>query len=67
MLSINPAGAVIGYYYDAGGQMHGFRPTGDGAFTKFDPPASFYTGTEVINRAGTITGSYLDTSVLSLK
>ncbi len=36
--AINPAGAITGYYSDAGGTPHGFLRAPNGKFTSFDPP-----------------------------
>ncbi|MGA7048496.1 MAG: hypothetical protein WBY98_19685, partial [Candidatus Sulfotelmatobacter sp.] len=65
--SINPAGAITGYYLDASDVYHGFLRAADGTFTTFDvldAGTSFYEGTGPlsINPAGAITGWYFDTS-----
>ena len=38
--AINPGGAVLGYYIDAGDARHGFLRTRDGAITTFDAPGA---------------------------
>ena len=59
--SINPEGAITGYYYDANFVDHGFLRAPDGTFTTFDPPGSGNgTNPSGINPAGAITGSYKD-------
>lgn len=59
--SINPAGAVTGYYYDATGLAHDILWACDGTLTIFDPPGTDLNGIfgAFINPAGTITGYYL--------
>jgi hypothetical protein len=59
--SINPAGAITGYFFDANNLIHGFLRAPDGTFTTFDAPGagtSAYQGTTAfsINLAGVITG-----------
>ncbi len=58
--SINPAGAITGFYCDATG-CHGFLRAPDGSFSTFDAPddgcGTFPSG---ISPAGAITGSYYD-------
>jgi hypothetical protein len=59
--SINPAGAIAGFYYDASGEQHGFVRAPDGAITTFDVPGSTGTGFPIsINPAGEIAGNYSD-------
>jgi hypothetical protein len=66
--SINPAGAIAGYYTDASGVYHSFLRAPDGTITEFDVPgagtgAGQGTGTQFgvsINPAGTIAGTYTD-------
>jgi hypothetical protein len=58
--SINPAGAITGFYSATSGHDHGFVRATDGAFTTFDPPGSIYITPSGINPAGAITGYYLD-------
>jgi hypothetical protein len=66
--SINPAGTITGYYWDANGANHGFLRTSDGTITKFDAPGAATTTTnsgtqaESINPAGEITGTFEDVS-----
>src|SRR5947207_15941891 len=38
--AINPAGTISGRYADAGGAIHAFLRTPDGAFTTFDAPGA---------------------------
>jgi len=75
---IDPQGAVVGWYVDAGNVNHGFLRTPDGRFTTIDVPGAgtvggyCATGTfwplmkgttaQNINAAGTITGIYTDPS-----
>lgn len=67
-LTINPAGAITGYYQDAQEAIHGFLREPDGTFTTFDAPgaattmADFGTLAISINPAGVITGYYSDGS-----
>ena len=59
--SINPSGAITGYYQDASQGWHGFLRATDGTLTTFDPPGSAtVTYTFSINPAGAIAGEYLD-------
>jgi len=62
--SINPAGAITGYYSDAiiGFPTHGFLRAPDGTITTFDVPGAMSTGGSSINPAGAITGYYQDAS-----
>jgi hypothetical protein len=70
--AINPAVAVTGTYFDAGGLIHSFLRSPDGTITAFDPPGatcslstqntcSFAVG---ITPEGTIVGGYAETGVL---
>jgi len=56
--SINPAGAITGFFLDANFVPHGFLRTPNGAITPFDPPSSTGTTPEAINPGGVITGYY---------
>jgi hypothetical protein len=56
--SINPAGAITGYYYDANFVGHGFLRSSNGTFTTFDVPGLTSTFPSSISQAGAITGSY---------
>jgi hypothetical protein len=57
--SINPAGTITGYYYDANGVGHGFVRRSNGTATTFDVPGlTYYTAPASINPAGAVTGSY---------
>lgn len=56
--SINPAGAITGFYCDAF-TCHGFLRDRNGTFT-VDPLGSLFTQANSINPAGAITGSYCD-------
>lgn len=68
--AINSAGAITGYYFDAGNLIHSFLRAPDGTVTTFDPPGatcSVSTSNECsaasgINPAGVISGSYQDAS-----
>jgi hypothetical protein len=57
--SLNAAGAITGFYFDADLQSHGFVRETQGAFTSFDAPESFKdTQPTGINAVGEITGWY---------
>jgi uncharacterized membrane protein len=60
--AINPAGAVTGYFFNAGatGVAHGFLRAPNGTFTTFDPRGATVTIPTAINPAGTITGQFFD-------
>jgi predicted membrane protein len=59
--SINSAGIIVGYYFDANFLFHGFLRAPDGSFTTFDVPGDvFGTFGSGINSAGVITGTYCD-------
>jgi hypothetical protein len=57
---INPAGAITGYYFDAGFAAHGFLRAPNGTITTFDPTGSQDTFAFSINPVGVIAGYYLD-------
>lgn len=62
-LSINPAGAIAGYYSDAGGNWarHGFVRQRNGTFTVVDGPGnSGVTMAYGMNAAGEVFGIYYD-------
>jgi hypothetical protein len=64
--SINPAGAITGYYLDASFAFHGFLRGRDGTFTTFDAPGGGNINVvRSINPAGMIAGDYSDTSSVS--
>jgi probable HAF family extracellular repeat protein len=54
---INDRGQVVGYYYVASGQAHGFLYTA-GTFIPIDNPAGTNTNALGINNSGQIVGSY---------
>jgi len=58
-ITINPEGAVAGYYADASDVPHGFLRTPDGTFTTFDAPGANSTFANSINPGGVITGYYV--------
>ena len=68
--AINSAGAITGYYFDAGGLIHSFLRTPEGTVITFDPPgATCSTSTSNtcsvsydINSAGVVAGTYQDAS-----
>jgi hypothetical protein len=67
--SINPAGVIVGNYYD-GVTYHRFRRLADGTLTVIDVPGAgtgqFQGASPTsINPAGEITGFYLDTNNVS--
>lgn len=58
-MSINPAGAIAGSYFDANtGSFRGFLRAPNGAIIAFDPFGSVLTQVEAISPAGAITGWY---------
>jgi hypothetical protein len=59
-MGINPAGAIIGFYVDAGSVQHGFVRAPNGVITEFDPTGSIFTDPNAINAPGAITGFYFD-------
>jgi hypothetical protein len=67
--SINPAGAIAGYYdvFTTSIVFHGFLRAADGTITTFDAPAALYTfaSGNSINPEGTISGNYYDASFVS--
>ena len=60
--SMNPAGAITGYYVDASGAFHGFLRASDGSLTTFDAPDATGSLPYSMNPAGAITGVYYDAS-----
>jgi probable HAF family extracellular repeat protein len=60
-VSINPAGAVTGFFDDPSGGG-GFLRAPDGTFTVLNLPGSTFTGAYQINPAGLIIGSFTDTN-----
>jgi hypothetical protein len=63
--SINPAGAITGYYNDVNSAGHGFLRATNGTVTTFDAPGAGTTSFQgtfpsSINPAGAITGTYVD-------
>jgi hypothetical protein len=65
--TINPAGAITGYYIDSLFREHGFVRTPDGTITEFDPPNSVFTFPYAINPAGAITGIYFDSTTVTYR
>jgi hypothetical protein len=68
--SINPAGAITGYYvaFTTSIVFHGFLRAADGAITTFDAPGGTYTivsSGNSINPEGIISGNYYDASFVS--
>lgn len=63
--SINPAGAITGFYTDASFATHGFVRSEDGSFTSFDVSGASGTIPAGINPAGTIMGSYFGTGYVT--
>lgn len=72
--SINPAGAITGYYVVFTSQpfpftilFHGFLRSADGTITTFDAPDALYTfaSGNSINPEGAISGNYNDASFVS--
>jgi hypothetical protein len=66
--SINPGGAIAGYYLDVSGVAHGFLRAPNGTFTTFDAPGAgtttFPQGTSAsnLNPSSAIDGFYIDAS-----
>lgn len=63
--SINPEGAITGFYIDENNLGHGFLRAPDGTFTSFDDsvadtPPGQRTAALNINPAGVIAGNYID-------
>ena len=56
--SINAAGAITGYYYDASYAVHGFLRDAGATITTFDVIGAQATYPNSINTAGAITGYY---------
>src|SRR5690349_10767136 len=61
-LSINPSGAITGFYLDGSSVDHGFVRGKGGTIATFDPPGSIDTNPSSINPSGVITGYYGDGS-----
>src|SRR6516225_5513115 len=61
-LSINPGGAITGYFVDSVGVEHGFLRRNDGFFTTFDVPGALGTEPGTINPSGAVSGDYFDPS-----
>jgi hypothetical protein len=59
-VSINPAGAVTGFFLGSG--LHGFLRTPDGIITTLDAPGSTFTEASQISPGGIIIGNYNDAS-----
>jgi len=60
-VGINPAGQIVGNYFDANFVTHGFVRATDGAITSFDAPgAGIATFPVAITPQGSIVGWYLD-------
>jgi hypothetical protein len=55
-VSINSAGEITGYSYDANNMTHGFLRKPDGVITVLDGPGALETFAVGINETGTITG-----------
>jgi hypothetical protein len=60
---INPAGDIVGFYFDGGSNLHGFLLS-KGRFDTIDVPAAFGIITRAfgINPRGDIVGTYFDGS-----
>jgi len=59
---INDSGAIVGRFYDANGQAHGFVRDANGVYTQIDVAFPNGTGTEAhgIEDSGVIVGEYTD-------
>ena len=65
--TINPDGAITGYYLDASNVFHGYMRDANGTITTFDAPGAGtgpFQGTiaQGINPAGVIAGNHIDAS-----
>jgi hypothetical protein len=60
--SINAEGAIIGPFWDAVSNEHGFLRSRDGSLTTIDVPGAAGTEPGTINAGGEIVGDYLDPS-----
>jgi hypothetical protein len=59
--SINPAGQIVGTYFDSNFVTHGFVRAKDGIITSFDVPGMLNTSTPpLITPLGSVVGSYFD-------
>jgi uncharacterized membrane protein len=65
--AINPAGEVVGDYFDSSDHEHSFFRASDGSLTTFDPPGTSFplvgtggSGASGVTPNGAIVGSYLD-------
>ena len=56
--SINPAGQIVGSYFDSTFAMHGFVRDNDGTITSFDVPG--FLATVLITPQGVVVGLYFD-------
>ena len=70
--SINPGGAITGWFIESGGVVHAYVRAKNGTFTVFDagPPGPYPQGTfpfgfSVINPEGAITGYYTDAGTVN--
>ena len=70
--SINPGGAITGWFIESGGVVHGYVRAKNGTFTVFDagPPGPYPQGTfpygfTMINPEGAITGYYTDADTVN--
>ena len=64
-LSINPAGAITGYFLDANFTEHGFLRERHGTIIRFDVQGAVATLPSSINPAGVIVGWYADTNIVA--
>src|SRR5215475_228235 len=56
--NINPAGQIVGSYFDSTFAMHGFLRDNDGTITSFDVPG--FLATVLITPQGVVVGLYFD-------
>jgi hypothetical protein len=69
-LAINPAGAITGFYFDAGDTIHGFLRSPDGTIGTIDVPGAGTgpgqgTNPFSITSGGAIAGRYADANIVS--
>lgn len=63
--AINNHDAVVGVYFDASNNEHGFLRSASGAISQIEFPGAVQTEADGINDAGEITGTYVNTHGLT--
>lgn len=65
-VSINPAGEIVGSYFDSSFETHGFLRAKDGTVTSFDAPGAIHgTYPVFITPQGSVVGTYFDANFSS--